>query len=98
MLRVPIVAISTKRENPGPVTNGRSYRMNKKYTLYLLINTRTNQVKVNKRPPRNMGGYWVPIKLNLNLNVPNNEYEINANVELSEGKVTEMVVEELIKD
>ena len=74
--------------------------MNKKYTIYLLINTRTNQMKLVSRETylNRYTGAWIPIKLNITLEIPNNEMEINANIILSETKVTEMVIAEITKD
>lgn len=68
--------------------------MEKKFIFYLLINFKTGEIQVKKRKPAR-GGYWVPIKMNITLEVPDFEPVIEAKLALSDIKINEMFIEEM---
>lgn len=70
----------------------------KKFEGYLILNWKNGSMEVKKRKPKKnkLSPFQIPIKLEITVKVPERkEVVARGEIELSEEKVKEMVIEEL---
>jgi len=67
----------------------------KKFKGFLALNWKSGEIKLSKRKP-NIGGYWVPIKIDIDLILPDpTEYCMKGEIIIPKAKAVEMSIEAL---
>lgn len=70
----------------------------KNFNFYLLLNWKTEEIKLYKRKPKEkkVGPYHIPIECDIDVVIPDRDIaEIDGKIHVSQEKVEEMTVEEL---
>lgn len=68
----------------------------KKFIGWLKLNYRTGKIEYNKRYPKTISGYEIPIKLEIDIIIPENPtLEIKGEVEMTQTQMNKMIVARL---